>query len=179
MHFPPQILDETAREDTPHVLVTLDPALTRILHCEVNGNAVAHAISSDMTLAEMVRDGLGLMGAKVACDQAACGACTVLVDGDAVFACHTLAAQVEGARIETIEGLRKGDALHPLQAAFIEHDALQCGFCTPGMIMALQSAINAGVAPDRVSLAKSISGNLCRCGAYEHILDAATSVVTR
>lgn len=131
-----------------------------------------------MTLAELLRDQLGLIGAKVACDQAACGACTVLLDGRAVFACHTLAAQVDGVAVETIEGLAAGDDLHPLQAAFITHDALQCGFCTPGIIMALKAAVDSGVSADRAALAAAIAGNLCRCGAYEHIVDAALSVVT-
>ena len=147
----------------------------RKLHLSVNGRAVAPSIADFATLAEVIRDQLGLTGTKIACDQAACGACTVLLDGRAIFACHTLAAQAEGAAIETIEGLAQGDTLHPLQQAFIDHDALQCGFCTPGMIMALKAAIDAGMA-EREALAAAISGNLCRCGAYQHILDAALSV---
>jgi len=154
------------------------PVFERTLTLHVNGGTSVHTIPSHMTLAELIRDRLGLMGTKIACDQAACGACTVLLDGSAVFACHTLAAQVDGSEIQTIEGLGDGHELHPLQAAFIAHDALQCGFCTPGMIMALKGAIDAGVPPDSASLARSISGNICRCGAYEHILDAALSVVT-
>lgn len=157
--------------------VAAGPPFERMLTLRVNGRTSEHTIPSHITLAEFLRDRLGLMGTKVACDQAACGACTVLLDGYAIFACHTLAAQLDGAEVQTIEGLGDGSALHPLQTAFIDHDALQCGFCTPGMIMALKGAIDAGVAPDRSSLARSISGNICRCGAYEHILDAALSVV--
>jgi xanthine dehydrogenase YagT iron-sulfur-binding subunit len=152
------------------------PMSERMLTVKVNGRTSEHMVPSQMTLAEFIRDRLGLMGTKIACDQAACGACTVLVDGFPIFACHTLAAQLDGAEVLTIEGLEDGKGLHPLQTAFITHDALQCGFCTPGMIMALMSAIREG-ASDRSSLAHSISGNICRCGAYEHILDAALSVV--
>jgi xanthine dehydrogenase YagT iron-sulfur-binding subunit len=148
----------------------------RMLTVKVNGRTCEQMIPSQMTLAEFIRDRLGLMGTKIACDQAACGACTVLMDGYPIFACHTLAAQLDGTEIQTIEGLEDGNGLHALQRAFITHDALQCGFCTPGMIMALMSAIRGGAA-DRSSLAQSISGNICRCGAYEHILDAALSVV--
>ena len=117
------------------------PVFERTLTLHVNGGTSVHTISSHMTLAESLSaTDLGLMGTKIACDQAACGACTVLLDGRAVFACHTLAAQVDGSEIQTIEGLGDGHELHPLQAAFIAHDALQCGFCTPGMIMALKSS---------------------------------------
>jgi len=151
----------------------------RNLHLTVNGRRVERSVADQATLAEFVRDHLGLTGTKIACDQAACGACTVVLDGRAVFACHTLAAQAEGAVIETIEALAQGDALHPLQQAFIAHDALQCGFCTPGMIMALKATIDAGAPADRAALAEAISGNLCRCGAYQHILDAALGVVPR
>jgi xanthine dehydrogenase YagT iron-sulfur-binding subunit len=167
-------------DDTPaggQSCPALHPVFERTLTLHVNGGTSVHTIPSHMTLAELIRDRLGLMGTKIACDQAACGACTVLLDGCAVFACHTLAAQIDGSEIQTIEGLGNGHELHPLQTAFIAHDALQCGFCTPGMIMALKGAIDAGVPPDRESLARSISGNICRCGAYEHILDAALSVV--
>jgi xanthine dehydrogenase YagT iron-sulfur-binding subunit len=157
--------------------VAASPPFERMLTLRVNGRTSEHAIPPHMTLAELLRDRLRLMGTKIACDQAACGACTVLIDGHAIFACHTLAAQLDGAEVQTIEGLGDESALHPLQTAFITHDALQCGFCTPGMIMALKAAIDAGVASDRSSLARSISGNICRCGAYEHILDAALSVV--
>jgi len=137
-------------------------------------------VPAHTTLASLLRDRLGLTGAKIACDQAACGACTVRVDGQAVFACHTLAAQLQGADVVTIEGLGRDGALDPLQQAFIDHDAMQCGFCTPGMIMALQGVLAApGVAPDRDAIARAISGNLCRCGAYPHILEAALDVAAR
>jgi xanthine dehydrogenase YagT iron-sulfur-binding subunit len=117
-----------------------------------------------------------LRGTKVACDEAACGACTVLIDGRAAFACHTLVAQLGGSSIETIEGLAHEGRLHPLQEAFVIQDATQCGFCTPGMIMTLKAALDGG-ARTRDQLMQAISGNICRCGAYLHILAAAESLL--
>jgi aerobic-type carbon monoxide dehydrogenase small subunit (CoxS/CutS family) len=142
----------------------------------VNGRPIEADVPVWGTLAELLRDALQLTGTKVACNQAACGACTVRVDGDAVFACHTLAWQVHGARVQTIEGEAVGGALTPLQRAFVARDAMQCGFCTPGMVMALQAALDAG-ADDRDTLARASAANLCRCGAYESILEAACDVV--
>ena len=144
----------------------------------LNGRIVTSRAAGVARLADILRDEFGVTGVKIGCNAGDCGACTVLLDGRAVFACHTLAAQVDGVAVETIEGLAAGDDLHPLQAAFITHDALQCGFCTPGIIMALKAAVDSGVSADRAALAAAIAGNLCRCGAYEHIVDAALSVVT-
>lgn len=158
---------------------TAAPDETRLVYLTLNGTRVRHRVPVTWTLAALIRDACGLTGTKVACDQAACGACTVLVDGAAVFACHTLAAQCEGADVVTIEGIAPdADDLHPLQQAFIDRDALQCGFCTPGMIVALKAALDthAGV-PDRAALARALAGNVCRCGAYAQILDAALDVV--
>jgi aerobic-type carbon monoxide dehydrogenase small subunit (CoxS/CutS family) len=149
----------------------------------VNGRAVDCNVAAHTTLASLLRDSLQLTGTKIACDQAACGACTVQLDGQAVFACHTLAVQADGACVRTVEGLASAGALHPLQQAFIAHDALQCGFCTPGMLMALDAALAGRAArsdvPDRAALASAISANVCRCGAYEQILDAALDVARR
>lgn len=145
----------------------------------VNGHPVQQQTPAMATLAELLREGLLLTGTKIACNQAACGACTVVLEGQAVLACHVLAAQAEGCAVQTIEGLADGDELHPLQQAFIAHDALQCGFCTPGMLMALKAALDAGVPAEREAMAAAISGNLCRCGAYESILDAACDVAAR
>jgi aerobic-type carbon monoxide dehydrogenase small subunit (CoxS/CutS family) len=152
------------------------PTSTCTVALVVNGRPIEADVPVYTTLAELLRDRLQLTGTKVACNQAACGACTVRVDGDAVFACHTLAWQVHGARVQTIEGEATAGALTPLQRASVERDAMQCGFCTPGMVMALQAALDAG-ADERDALARAIAGNLCRCGAYETILDAACDVV--
>jgi len=174
-----------SRAARPHcAAVTPDtaPATQREVALTVNGRATSCRLPARATLAEALRDELGLTGTKVACDQAACGACTVLLDGAPVFACHTLAAQAHGATVTTIEGLIGEDgALDPLQQAFIEHDALQCGFCTPGMILALKGALAqfGSRVPTRGEVAQAIAGNVCRCGAYVHIIDAALDVVAR
>jgi aerobic-type carbon monoxide dehydrogenase small subunit (CoxS/CutS family) len=144
----------------------------------INHERVDISVPAMTTLAELLREHLALRGTKVACNQAACGACTVLVDGQPTYACHTLAAHCEGTQIQTVEGLSTDGRLHPLQQAFIDHDAVQCGFCTPGMLMALKAALDAGVAPERDAFARAISGNTCRCGAYGPILEAALHVAS-
>jgi xanthine dehydrogenase YagT iron-sulfur-binding subunit len=154
------------------------PSHLRRVALQVNTRAIDMTLPGNATLAEMLREHLQLRGTKVACDQAACGACTVLVDGEPVFACHTLAAQCQGSKIQTIEGLAGDAGLHPLQQAFIDHDAVQCGFCTPGMLMALKAALDRRVRPEREALSQPIAGNICRCGAYDHILEAALDVAS-
>ncbi len=126
-----------------------------------------------MTLLDLLRERLDLTGTKKGCDRGQCGACTILLDGRRVNACLALAISHDGADIQTIEGVSSGGALHPVQAAFIEHDALQCGFCTPGQIMSAIGLIDEGEAgedPERVR--EGMSGNICRCGAYRGITEA-------
>jgi xanthine dehydrogenase YagT iron-sulfur-binding subunit len=126
-----------------------------------------------VTLLDLLREHLDLTGTKKGCDRGQCGACTVLLDGRRVNACLTLAASCDGAMVTTIEGLAKGDQLHPVQAAFIAHDGFQCGYCTPGQIMSAVGLIEEGQAgddPERVR--EGMSGNLCRCGAYAGITEA-------
>ena len=125
-----------------------------------------------MTLLDALRERLGLTGTKKGCDQGQCGACTVLVDGRRVNACLTLAVMAEGAPITTIEGLAKGDALHPLQAAFIAHDGFQCGYCTSGQIMSAAGLLAEGHAHSDDEVREQMSGNICRCGAYPNIVAA-------
>jgi xanthine dehydrogenase YagT iron-sulfur-binding subunit len=130
-----------------------------------------------VTLLDLLRERLHLTGTKKGCDRGQCGACTVLVDGRRINSCLALAASHDGADILTIEGVARGEALHPLQAAFIAHDALQCGFCTPGQIMSaigLMAEAQAGDDPERVR--EAMSGNLCRCAAYTGITDAVVEV---
>jgi aerobic-type carbon monoxide dehydrogenase small subunit (CoxS/CutS family) len=148
---------------------------TRAVTLDVNEAVYKLQLEPRRTLADVIRKELGLTGTKVSCDHASCGACTVLMEGRAVFACHMLAAQAEGRPFTTIEHLAEGEKLHPIQEAFIEHDALQCGFCTPGMIMAIKGVLDRKGAATREEIRQAISGNLCRCGAYNHILDAAVA----
>lgn len=158
----------------------------------INGTEVAVPEDARVSLLDLLREGLHLTGTKLGCNQGACGACTVLVDGERVLSCLTLAAQMEGRSVTTIEGLGSGDALHPLQAAFIEHDGFQCGYCTPGQICAaaamlreVEAGMPSYVTPDlaaerpvlsREEVRERMSGNLCRCGAHNGIVDAILQV---
>lgn len=124
------------------------------------------------TLLDLLREQLDLVGSKKGCDHGQCGACTVLRDGKRVNACLTLAVMCDGAELTTVEGLADGDQLHPMQQAFIQHDAFQCGYCTPGQICSAVGLANEGRAHDRAQIQELMSGNLCRCGAYSNIRDA-------
>jgi xanthine dehydrogenase YagT iron-sulfur-binding subunit len=137
-------------------------------------NGADHRLTLDprTTLLDGLREHLHLTGAKKGCGLGQCGACTVLMDGKRVKSCLSLAALVEGREITTIEGLAQGEQLHPLQAAFIERDAFQCGYCTPGQVMAGVACINEGHAGSAQEIRDWMSGNLCRCGAYDHIVAA-------
>ncbi len=143
---------------------------------KVNGDARKTTVEPRTTLLDALRDRLDLTGSKKICDRGACGGCTVLLDGLAVNSCLTLALDAVGAEITTIEGLAKGDDLHPLQRAFIEHDALQCGFCTPGMIMSGVACLKSHQDPSRAQIAECVSGNICRCGTYTRVVDAIAQV---
>ena len=138
----------------------------------VNGTERRLTLDPRTTLLDALREHLDLAGSKKGCGLGQCGACTVLMDGKRVKSCLSLAALVEGHEITTIEGLAQGDQLHPLQAAFIERDAFQCGYCTPGQIMAGVACINEGHAGSAQEIRDWMSGNLCRCGAYDHIVAA-------
>jgi xanthine dehydrogenase YagT iron-sulfur-binding subunit len=139
-------------------------------------NDVARNVALDdprVTLLDLLRERLGLTGAKKGCDRGQCGACTVIVDGRRINSCLALAASCDGAKITTIEGLSEGDRLHPVQAAFIAHDAFQCGFCTPGQILSAVAFLEEGGDwrdPERIR--EGLSGNLCRCGAYAGVVEA-------
>lgn len=140
---------------------------------DVNGRRATVHVPPHRTLLDTLRDELGLTGAKKVCDEGTCGACTVIVDGRAVYSCLTLAVACEGKRVETVEGLARDQDLHPVQAAFIREDAYQCGFCTPGQIMSIVALLRAGSAPAIEDVHRAVSGNLCRCGAYPNIVKAA------
>lgn len=138
----------------------------------VNGSQRKLEIEPRTTLAEALRDDLGLTGTKVVCDRGSCSACTVMLDRTLVVSCMTLAIDVGDRAVTTIEGLAKGDVLHPVQEAFIEYDALQCGFCTPGMVMSCAALLDRNPNPSLADVKTAVSGNLCRCGTYPKVFDA-------
>ena len=145
------------------------------LTLEVNGRRQTLEVEPRRTLLEALRIDLGLTGTKVACNMGNCGACTVVVEGEAVYSCLTLALDCAGKSITTVEGLSDGGALDPLQQAFVQHDALQCGFCTPGQIMAAHALLQRNPQPSEDEVIEGMSGNLCRCGAYRGIVRAVMS----
>jgi xanthine dehydrogenase YagT iron-sulfur-binding subunit len=151
------------------------PASSRI-SLAVNGESRVVDIEPRVSLLDALREHLGLTGSKKGCDQGTCGACTVWVDGRRVLACLTLAAACEGREVTTIEGLASDGELHPMQSAFIEHDAFQCGYCTPGQIMSAVKLIEEGNASTDEDIAEFMSGNICRCAAYPNIRAAIREV---
>ena len=146
---------------------------------QVNGKRVPLSIEPRTTLLDALREYAGLTGSKKGCDRGSCGACTVHVDGRRVVSCLTLAARTEGRAVTTIEGLASGDELHPMQAAFLHHDAYQCGYCTPGQIMSAVALLQEGHAGTDAEIREHMSGNICRCGAYANIVDAIRDVAGR
>jgi len=145
---------------------------THALQLTVNGAPHRLEVEPWTTLLDLLRERLDLVGSKKGCDHGQCGACTVLRNGVRINACLALAVMQEGAEITTVEGLEQGGELHPLQAAFIRHDAFQCGYCTPGQLCSALGLAREGRARDRDAIREQMSGNLCRCGAYPNILDA-------
>lgn len=141
----------------------------------VNGSPVSLDIDSSRLLIWVLRTELGLTGTKYGCGESVCGSCTVIVDGEAVRSCQTVVGDVQGSTIITIEGLADGDTLHPIQKAFADHDALQCGFCTPGMIMNAYGLLQQNPEPDHAEIIEGMEDNLCRCGAHTRIIDAIKS----
>ncbi len=138
----------------------------------VNGTAQSVEVAPNALLSAVLRETLGLTGTHIGCDTSQCGACTVHVDGRSIKSCTMLAVQADGASVTTIEGLADGETLHPMQAAFRQHHGLQCGFCTPGMIMAAVAFAEANRAPTEPQVRRSLEGNLCRCTGYQNIVDA-------
>jgi xanthine dehydrogenase YagT iron-sulfur-binding subunit len=144
----------------------------RLVSLRLNGSQRAVAVEPRRTLLDALRHDLNLTGTKKVCDMGDCGACTVLVDGRAVYSCLTLAVDCDSRDITTIEGLGHGDELDPVQRAFVETDAYQCGFCTPGQIMSVTALLSEQQAPSEDEIRRAVSGNLCRCGAYQNIVRA-------
>jgi xanthine dehydrogenase YagT iron-sulfur-binding subunit len=146
---------------------------------KVNGKPVRIEVEARTTLVQVLRDHLQLMGTKVACNQGECGSCTVLLDGKAVYSCHMLALDAAGKEVVTIEGLMKGEEINPVQEAFIEEDGLQCGFCTPGQIMAATALLKKYPKPTVLQVEEGMSGNLCRCAAYPNIIKSVMTAAEK
>ena len=141
----------------------------------INDTEYSSEISASMTLLQFIRDEAGLTGTKSGCENGECGACTVLLDGKPVRSCIILAVEADGAHITTVEGLAQGEKLHPLQQAFIEHGAVQCGFCIPGMLMASKALLDKYPEPDEEQVRYALGGHICRCGGYKAMSEAVTA----
>ncbi len=161
-------------ESTVQTIGAEQPARVHDAHItlRLNGTSRALHVDSWTTLLDALREHFDMTGTKKGCDHGQCGACTVLLNGTRIVSCLTLAIMQDGAEVTTIEGLAEGEALHPLQAAFLEHDALQCGYCTPGQICSAVGLIREGRARTADEIRELMSGNLCRCGAYPNIVAA-------
>jgi xanthine dehydrogenase YagT iron-sulfur-binding subunit len=164
------------QHDAPRKSTASLPAKSRIT-LKLNGAAKQVDVAPWTTLLDALRESLALTGTKKGCDHGQCGACTVLVDGRRILACLTLAIMKDGAAVTTVEGLVEGDALHPLQHAFVEHDAFQCGYCTPGQICSAVGLLHEGRAKTADDIRELMSGNICRCGAYPNIVAAIEQVM--
>lgn len=152
------------------------PVATHVISLTINGEVRQLEVEPWTTLLDLLRDRLDLIGTRKGCDHGQCGACTVLCDGKRILSCLTLAVMKNGSDITTIEGIANGELLHPLQQAFIEHDAFQCGYCTPGQICSAIGLLQEGKAHTRAEVKDLMSGNLCRCGANVGIIDAIMEV---
>jgi len=150
--------------------------MKQAMELNINGDIHEVLVAPNNTLLEVLRDKLGLMGTKRGCDLGACGACTVLINGEAFLSCVMLAVDAGGKEIMTIEGLAEGGDLHPLQNAFVEKGGLQCGFCTPGMILTAKAILDEEENPTEEVIKKKMAGNLCRCTGYKKIVEAVKSV---
>ena len=149
--------------------------MKKIINLTINDQAYEIAVDANKTLSDLLRYDLDLTGTKKGCDTGDCGACTVILNGDAVNSCLVLAVQTDGAVVETIEGLANDEGLHPIQEAFVEKGAIQCGFCSPGMIMSTKNLLDKNPNPTEQEIRKGISGNLCRCTGYQKIFEAIDS----
>ena len=146
--------------------------MKRVLSFTLNGDPIEVVCKDNMTLLDLLRDKLGLTGTKKGCEQGECGACTVMLDGKPVNSCCTLAVECEGHDVVTVEGIAKNGQLHPIQKQFIEKWALQCGYCTPGMIMSAKALLDVNPHPTELEIREAIEGNLCRCTGYAKIVEA-------
>jgi aerobic-type carbon monoxide dehydrogenase small subunit (CoxS/CutS family) len=152
--------------------------VTRTVRLSVNGQTREGVVEPRTSLADFLRDGLDLTGTHVGCEHGVCGACTVLLDGEPVRSCLLLAIQMDGAEVTTVEGLADGDRLHPLQQAFWDHHGLQCGFCTPGILLTAKALLRDNPHPTDDEIREAIAGNLCRCTGYHFIVEAIRAAST-
>ncbi len=150
--------------------------IKKIVKLKVNGDLCEVMVNPNMTLLELLREGLGITGTKRGCDSGECGTCTVIMNGKAVSSCLVLAVEAEGKEVITIEGLAKGDELHPIQKAFIDNASVQCGFCSPGMILSAKALLDNNAKPTETEIKEAIAGNICRCGGYTRIVEAIATV---
>jgi xanthine dehydrogenase YagT iron-sulfur-binding subunit len=165
-----------AQRPSGSVAGTADANVPRTtIEVTVNGTRRRIDVEDRWTLAELLRDHLGLTGTKIGCDRGECGACTVLLDGKPVYSCSNLAVWADGRSVESVEGLATGGTLHPLQRAFIEHDAPQCGFCTSGQLMASKALLAVNPHPTAADVRQALAGNLCRCANYNRIVEAVVA----
>lgn len=162
-----------AAESQGEAAAVLEPSVLSKITLRINGRRHELLVEPRWTLLQVLRDKLGLTGTKEGCGRGECGACTVLIDDIPRYACLTLALEAEGSAITTVEGLLHGEELGEVQAAFVEEDAFQCGYCTPGQIMSVEGLIRKNPGPSVEEIRTAVSGNLCRCGAYSHIVKAA------
>jgi len=165
----------------PSAAEAAPPPAVREAWIQLNVNDKTHRlkVKSHWTLLDVLRKEIGLTGTKKFCDRGSCGACTVIMDGKAVYACSRLAIEADNKKILTIEGLLRGGKLHPIQEAFLEHDGLQCGFCTSGQIMSVKALLDKTPRPTQEEIKEGLSGNICRCSAYPKILKSAMAVSQR
>lgn len=170
-----KVMAQTNRKPTPATPAGLAGDSIAVM-LRVNGKSYPLQIEPRVTLLDALRERIGLTGSKKGCDRGQCGACTVLIDGRRINSCLTLAIMHEGDEITTIEGLARGEELHPLQAAFIKHDGFQCGYCTPGQIMSAVGLLAEGCPSSDEGIRECMSGNICRCGAYPGIVAAVQEV---
>jgi carbon-monoxide dehydrogenase small subunit len=154
-----------------------DVSETREVRLVVNGREVVRSVAVRRLLADFLREDLGLTATRLACEHGVCGACTVIVDGRSVRSCLLFAVQADGAEVRTVEGMANGDHLHPLQQAFWEHHALQCGFCTSGFLMTALELVESRSATDEEAVRQALSGNLCRCTGYSNIVAAVLATI--
>ncbi len=150
-----------------------------IVELEINGTHHEGAVEAKTTLVEFLRDQLGLTGTKIGCNEGECGACTVLLDGVPVASCCLLAVEAQGRSVTTIEGVADGVELHPIQQAFVEKGAVQCGFCTPGMVLSTKALLDENPHPNEAEIRMALSGNLCRCTGYQKIVEAVSTAAAQ